>query len=377
MTDDHEDYLEEGAAVAHAATHEDGGVDEMSVAGLEGETAELAIHAGLATVHQDAPNLILTHKGDAGAHHAKYEDAEAVAAMGALGDGNPLNHDKAEEWGATEHTAIGDAAPHHAKYTNGEAVTAMGAKADVNPLHHDKAAEWGATEHTAIGDAAPHHAKYTNAEAVTAMGAKADVNPLHHDKAAEWGATEHTAIGDAAPHHAKYTDVNARASINGIFGADGKANADIDLDTHKIKNVVDPVTDQEGATKKYVDEHAMPSGCILLWSGAIADIPGGWVLCDGTNDTPDLTARFIIHADADSGGTYDVGDTGGEATHTLIIAEMPSHNHTAMPAGWLQGYKGSEKYVGNGVVSVTGNTGGNGPHENRPPYYALAYIMKS
>ena len=121
MTDDHEDYLEEGAAEAHAATHQNGGDDEMSVAGLEGETAELAIHAGLATVHQDAPNLILTHKGDAGAHHAKYTDGEAVTAMGALGDANPLNHDKAAEWGATEHTAIGDGAPHHAKYTDGEA----------------------------------------------------------------------------------------------------------------------------------------------------------------------------------------------------------------------------------------------------------------
>lgn len=63
----------------------------------------------------------------------------------------------------TEHSAIGDAAPHHAKYTDGEAITAMGAKADDNPLHHDKAEEWGAAEHTAIGDAAPHHAKFIGA----------------------------------------------------------------------------------------------------------------------------------------------------------------------------------------------------------------------
>jgi len=57
---------------------------------------------------------------------------------------------------------------HHAKYTDAEAVTAMGVKGDANPLHHDRAEEWGATEHTAIGDNAPHHAKYTNAEAVAA-----------------------------------------------------------------------------------------------------------------------------------------------------------------------------------------------------------------
>jgi len=211
MVDDHEDYLEEGAAVAHHETHEDEGTDEISLAGLSGEPEDLAAHILLPTVHQDAPELIETHRLVSGAHHARYTNGEAVAAMGAKADVNPLHHDKAAEWGATEHTAIGDAAPHHAKYTNAEAVTAMGAKADGNPLHHDKAAEWGATEHTAIGDAAPHHAKYTDANAVTAMGAKADGNPLHHDKAAEWGATEHTAIGDAAPHHAKYTDDEAEA----------------------------------------------------------------------------------------------------------------------------------------------------------------------
>lgn len=60
---------------------------------------------------------------------------------------------------------------HHAKFTADEAVTAMGAIADDNPLHHNRAAEWGATEHLAIGNNAPHHAKYTDAEAVDAIEA--------------------------------------------------------------------------------------------------------------------------------------------------------------------------------------------------------------
>ena len=169
MTDDHEDYLPGEAPAAHKVSHQDDGTDEISVAGLSGVTESLAAHILLPTVHQDAPGLIETHRLVAGAHHAKYTDGDAVDAMGVLGDGNPLNHDRAAEWGAAEHTLIGDGAPHHAKYTNGEAVTAMGAKADVNPLHHDRAAEWGAAEHTAIGDAAPHHAKYTDAEARAAI----------------------------------------------------------------------------------------------------------------------------------------------------------------------------------------------------------------
>lgn len=53
-----------------------------------------------------------------------------------------------------------------------------------------------------------------------------------------------------AIHHVKFTAVEARAAINNIFGADGKADVDINLDTHKLINVVDPVTDQGGDTKK-------------------------------------------------------------------------------------------------------------------------------
>ena len=101
-----------------------------------------------------------------------------------------------------------------------------------------------------------------------------------------------------------------------------------------------------------------------MWSGAISAIPTGWVICDGTNSTPDLTDRFVIHADADSGGTNDVGDTGGSHTatplgsvgtsgaHTLSTSEMPSHTHTGGT------FTGSS-------TTVT------------PKFYALAYIMKT
>lgn len=51
-------------------------------------------------------------------------------------------------------------------------------------------------------------------------------------------------------HHDKYTDADARAAINNIFGSDGKADAAINLDTHKLINVVDPLDDQDADTKK-------------------------------------------------------------------------------------------------------------------------------
>jgi hypothetical protein len=54
----------------------------------------------------------------------------------------------------------------------------------------------------------------------------------------------------------------------------------------------------------------VPSGIISMWSGLNAAIPAGWLLCDGTNGTPNLIDRFIVA----SGTTYTTGDTGGADT---------------------------------------------------------------
>jgi microcystin-dependent protein len=140
-----------------------------------------------------------------------------------------------------------------------------------------------------------------------------------------------------------------------------------------------------------------PPGMIVMWSGSIGSIPDGWALCDGSNGTPDLRDRFIVGA----GGSYTVGTTGGEATHTLTIAEIPSHSHTITAdgahshvlrkgSGSIGGqYPPVDQTAGNWSTvqntdsagshnhgGETGSTGSGAAHENRPPYYALAYIMK-
>jgi len=127
----------------------------------------------------------------------------------------------------------------------------------------------------------------------------------------------------------------------------------------------------------------VPAGCILMWSGAVSAIPSGWVICDGNNSTPNLTSRFVIHADADSGGSYDVDDTGGSTTsgaHTLLTAEMPSHTHSLMFGSTYQltyPYTGAHDFR---TQQQSGATGGGGSHTHGstiPPYLALAYIMKT
>jgi len=125
---------------------------------------------------------------------------------------------------------------------------------------------------------------------------------------------------------------------------------------------------------------SIPRGIITIWSGSINDAPEGWAICDGNNGTPNLTDRFVIHADSDSGGINDVGNTGGAHSVALSIAELPPHTHTVDHGDDGSGSNvvnadGGDYQRKDGSVT-TSSTGGGQPHENRPKYYALAYIMK-
>jgi microcystin-dependent protein len=133
---------------------------------------------------------------------------------------------------------------------------------------------------------------------------------------------------------------------------------------------------------------AIPVGGIILWSGSVATIPAGWLLCNGAYGTPDLTNRFIIGA----GNTYNPAAAGGSAdaivpfhTHTIID---PGHLHTQ--TGYTTGVpqsNGQNQYsvvtpytlnTGSAVTGVTVTPAGVSPTgTNLPPYYALCYIIKT
>jgi len=136
----------------------------------------------------------------------------------------------------------------------------------------------------------------------------------------------------------------------------------------------------------------VPSGLISLWSGSVASIPSGWVLCDGNNNTPDLRNRFVVGA----GSTYAVDATGGSAnavvvSHTHSLTD-PGHKHNIQAKGSnyinTAAVESADNNTGNVVTATTAiqtattgitiaSAGESGTNKNLPPYYALAYIMKT
>lgn len=137
---------------------------------------------------------------------------------------------------------------------------------------------------------------------------------------------------------------------------------------------------------------AVPAGVILLWSGSTGSVPAGWLLCDGTNGTPDLRDRFIIGA----GNTYAVNATGGTAdavvvshTHSATSVDAGhTHNYAARPedggigpiGGGSNVSKNETGTTASGTANITttiNSAGVSGTGANIPPYYALAYIQKT
>lgn len=123
---------------------------------------------------------------------------------------------------------------------------------------------------------------------------------------------------------------------------------------------------------------SIPSGVITMWGGSIANIPNGWTLCDGSNGAPDLRDRFVVGA----GAAYNAGETGGADSVQLSESEMPSHSHNVtIPRGGPGSFDntrrlGLETADGGSETFTASTAGGNQPHENRPPFFALAYIQK-
>ena len=156
-----------------------------------------------------------------------------------------------------------------------------------------------------------------------------------------------------------------------------------------------PLTGTTITGDNFVGYGTIPLGGIIMFSGST--LPSGWSLCTGQTVnsivTPDLRNKFIVG----TGTTYSIGNTGGSAdavvvSHTHTITD-PTHTHNHLARN-SDGGEGSSvlqsEFIGgsgataysNGIVAnstgITINTTGvSGTGANLPPYYALAFIMRT
>ena len=143
----------------------------------------------------------------------------------------------------------------------------------------------------------------------------------------------------------------------------------------------------------------VPVGGIIIWTKEELPDNEHWAVCDGSEvegvKTPDLRARFVVGVNPSASGrsTYRKDDVGGADTVTLTTKQIPSHRHyyagddqlsgiattldcTSIAASTDKAYDADSSMKGNSKVYETSSSGGDESHENRPPYYALYYIMR-
>ncbi len=220
-----------------------------------------------------------------------------------------------------------------------------------------------------------------------------------------------------------------------IAGA-AKITGNLDMNNSgKIIQLVNPTSAQDAATKSYVDT-SIPIGGIIMWSGAGVTLPSNWKLCDGSTyngvTTPDLRGRFVLSSGSGSGLTgRSTGQTGGQESVTLSEAQMPYHKHdisawtttdgahthtitepnggqghshfsgvrmgaggdgryntNMQPLSWSDGdiwtnysttgisINSTNSGHGHGIGISESYKGSNNAHENMPPFYVLAFIMR-
>ena len=208
---------------------------------------------------------------------------------------------------------------------------------------------------------------------------------------------------------------------NALHLGGGTMTGAINMGTNKITNIGDPTEDGDAVNKAYVDDLVPTNfapkivGTILLYAGSTA--PEGYLICDGsavsrttyeklftaigtvygegdgttTFNLPDISGRVPVGVSTD----YTLSSVGGEKTHTLMVNEMPEHNHNVY-SGYVGNsdtdinvdaliykslltaahYKEYGSYLGvDNPVPFIANTGAGDPHNNMQPYIVLNYII--
>lgn len=229
-------------------------------------------------------------------------------------------------------------------------------------LNHDASAQWGYWRHSAAGDADWHGAAGIKVSGNLVWhagndgaGSGSDADLLDGQQGS-WYADVAARLGYTPLPTASYTAGDVRDKLLTVDGSGSGVDADL-LDGQHA-------------------DRLSPAGIIVMWSGAVGAVPAGWALCDGSNGTPDLRGRFIVGA----GGAYGVGATGGAAEHQHSIEVQSAA--TGITIGITTATVNGDGDPPNALTSATPvdpqhtHLATSGLADSRPPYFALAYIMK-
>lgn len=129
----------------------------------------------------------------------------------------------------------------------------------------------------------------------------------------------------------------------------------------KLQWLINIIVDIIGTT-------GLPSGTIILWNGSIETIPSGFVLCDGTNDTPNLVGRFV----KGPGDGTGPGETGGSVNHDH---DFTTNGHTHDFAAGMGDLADGPDFAR--TIASNTDSGTTDQINHLPPFHVLAYIMKT
>lgn len=233
----------------------------------------------------------------------------------------------------------------------------------------------------------------TKALLIKSVGAKLSELLIDADK--NWAGKNITNLGAGA-----YDIATRLAELVTARGSKASLGARLDVSLN-----------EDGTLKEF-------SGVICMWSGTLATIPAGWNLCDGGDGTPDLRDKFILGCP----DGVDPGDTGGTSSHSHTVNShnhtIGSHSHTVnshthsggnlafqrvvtmttvggsggdwdfemitdtryrklQPTAWFNTTGGSSPGTSGVAPSCSSVAPGTDSKNHLPPYYKLAFIMKS
>lgn len=121
-----------------------------------------------------------------------------------------------------------------------------------------------------------------------------------------------------------------------------------------------------------IEGGGLPSGAVMAFN--LTSCPSGW------SDMAGASGRVIVGLNT-ADASFDVlNEVGGEKTHKLTVAEMPSHSHKLGAIGssptYARQWGDTSLTTLNSLSKITSYVGGNGVHNNLQPYIVLLYCQK-